>query len=341
MLAIDTDIFVKEEVGLIRLTSDSPNKMHDSVSELWMAPGYSRAWEKPFDGLSRSFTEYEILKFVGTGKFDSIIDIYNALVIKYPNLKKSKSQIYRIIENLESEGLIHTNKDGKNKRLELTDVGFQEIGNLMRYVFDFLREKVILEGLWEDILEMVVPQTGCIRSGQTVFAGPIAYGINILWNSCKRCDLWNGEDETQKSPIFLALPDSDLTQPPFEKNQLQVLETPNPYDWLPKAESTDLFTGISLITKFGSKILEEVWRILKPNAHALFIEPVKTTPNIILLMYNHIIALNKIETAKRWTINKRKDKLFTREELKEMLEQQFSEVKAFSESLMKTFIVRK
>ncbi len=323
------------------MTIDGTKDQNDSPFELWIARGYSKAWEKPFEGLSRTFTEYEILKFVSTGKFTSVIDIYNALITKYPNLSKSKSQIYRIIENLEIEGLIQTNKDGKIKKLELTDLGYQEIGNLMRYVFDFLRDKVILEGLWEDILEIVVPETGCIRSGQSVFSGPIAYGINVLWNACKKCGYWNESMEVKTPPIFLALPDVDLTQPPFEENDLQILETPNPYDWLPKAESTDLFSGVSLITKFGPEILKEIKRILKKDGVAVLIEPVKTTPNIILLMYNHIIALNKIETAKRWTINKRKDNLYTKEELKEILEGEFKRVKSFSEHLMTTFIVNK
>ena len=300
---------------------------------------FSKAWEKPFEGLSHSFTEYELLKLISMGKSKSIIDIYNGFVKKYPNMAKSKSQIYRIIESMESEGLIKTMKEGKSKILSLTEKGYIEIGMLTRYVFNFLREKVIIEGLWTDILEIVVPITGCLRKGQVLFSGPVSYGVGTLWNSCRKCP--NPVMETPLTPIFLALPHTDTTQPPLEEVTIQTIDTPDPYDWLPKKESVDIVSAMSLITKFGSRIVDEIYRVLKSGGYALIIEPVKTTPNIILQMYNQIIATDKLETAKFWSVKKTEDNLKDKNEITELLREKFGNAMAIQDTLMHLVICRK
>ncbi len=316
--------------------------MPDTLQLLGQNRGYTSAWESPFEGLGLGFVEYEILKLIGFLNLQTVNEIYDAILLKFPAASKSKSQFYRIVESLESSGFVKSSKEGKTKHLSLTQKGFKELGNLTRYVFDFLRERVVADGLWRDMVEYVIPRTGCLRNSQILFAGAQSYGIATLFNACRSCNNPAYPDEDSPfTPIFLKLPGADTTPSPYEEQKLQIIDTPNPFDWLPKKDSIDVFSGIGILTKFGHEVLDEVQRVLKPEGIAIFIEPVKTTPNIIFTIYNQLIAVNSVETAKQWVIEKSNPNVLNKKYLIRLIREHFEEIYPLEDTLLQVVIAKR
>ncbi len=311
---------------------------HDSQSKNTIS-AFSDAWKSPFKGLKFQFLEYEILKLIMYGGINEVSEIISIVEGEFQDIKKSKSQLYRIIENLETEGLISSEKLGKEKVLKIENKGIQELGNLSRYVLISLREILIDEGIWNDIYEKVLPQTGCLRVDNIAYLGPQAHGIVQLLDSCRYCESPRyPNDDLPTSPIFFQLPYSDTTLSLTEKDKITIIQNQKIDDLMLKTNSLDIVLSFTLISKFKERSFEELKRIVKPEGFLIFVEPVKTTPHVVIMMYNQILMANSFETSEFWRIDTLDNTLPSVEELENLLMNEFTKVTKIKDSLLSIFV---
>ncbi|MCY3410235.1 MAG: methyltransferase domain-containing protein [Candidatus Heimdallarchaeota archaeon] len=307
-------------------------------------------WSEPFLGLNLHFMEIEILRCIHYYKLTEISEIYDFISNRYPNVSLSKSQFYRIIENLEKgkgDGapyLVSSRDKKKNtKQLSCSQRGEKELYFFVQYILSFLRDQIFTDEALREMLHLLTPNLGCLRKFKILSISPTPLNLPLLLDMCKSCDHpFNIGDEGIQKPIIISLPGADKELIEIDRDKIQIIESETPYDLLPKDESIDLiFNTLSLYRYNTEDTLKELYRMLKPNGHIFLFEPTDNLPNLVIHIFNEMIKTRTVSQSV-WKIDPVENPLFSINELSELLGTHgFDNITHRSELAMTLFIARK
>lgn len=265
---------------------------------------FIEAWKEPFTGFELKWIEVEICRqaMIPT----NVTDLFERMKTRYPDLDKMhQSKFYRIVSSLTKDGYLDDHQEGRAKIIQTTPQGAKELGRITRYFFEIQMERVKSQ-LWQDLIQKITTETGCLLDKQIVVLGPEYNTINTLIRECMHCppredNPVDGAIENYLSNFVFLDYDAFLTGKSESSTILEIKELD---DWLPKDGSIDhviLFNALSVFPDKAVKILNEAQRVISDVGSVIVFESTSRDSTILsAMMQEAAILMNYTNPDSPW-----------------------------------------